>query len=390
MNDTNPTESKREVEIRYVHVPVIQETKPLESPEDQLVDLTEMLRMLWRGRIRIILITAVFTVIGILFTLSTPTEYTVNVKVIPEIQIPNANLGRLGGLAAQFGLGGSMGSGSVDFIPTQMYPEILSSTYFLGEIITKQVYLDSIQDSITYQEYFIEHQESNTLVKYTLGLPSMIIKSLRPASDSVTNDDNQQNNFQRVNPLQIAAMNRVSGSTELVRVEDTGVFNIRVTTQHPEVSLQLSKEIYGELSNYLTRYKTEKARNNLVFIQERLEDARIEFEYTQTKMAQLIDQNKGALTESARMMQQMLQSEYNVKFNVYNSLTDQSEQAKIKVQEETPVLTIIQPPLYPLKKSGPNHMIIVFISAFLGLFGSIAYQIMSPIVSKIKQDITLS
>lgn len=107
---------------------------------------------------------------------------------------------------------------------------------------------------------------------------------------------------------------------------------------------------------------------------------------------QLIITIWGALTESARIMQQMLQSEYNVKFNVYNSLTDQSdqsEQAKIKVQEETPVLTIIQPPLYPLNKSAPNHIIIVFVSTFLGLFGSIAYQIMSPIVSKIKKDITL-
>jgi uncharacterized protein involved in exopolysaccharide biosynthesis len=388
MNETNPTENKSEVEIRYVHIPVIQETKPLESTEEQLVDLSEMLRMLWIGRVKIIQVSALFMVLGILFTLSSPTEYTVSVKVLPEIQLPNANLGRLGGLAAQFGLGGSMGSGSIDFLPTQMYPEIFKSTDFLGEIISKQVYFDSIQDSITYQEYFSEHQESNTLVKYTLGLPGVIIKAIRPETDSLSADDQQQNNFQLVSRPQMAAMNSLMGSIELIRVEDTGVFDIRVTTQDPEVSFQLSRVIYAELSRYLTQYKTEKARKNLEFIQERLVDARIEFERTQAKMAQLIDQNKGALTESARMMQQTLQSEYNVKFNVYNSLTDQSEQAKIKVQEETPVLTIIQPSLYPLRKSAPNHILIVFVSTFLGLFGSIAYQIMAPIVSRIRQDIT--
>ncbi len=388
MNETNPIENKSEVEIRYVHIPVIQETKPLESTEEQLVDLSEMLRMLWDGRVKIIQVSALFMVLGILFTLSSPTEYTVSVKVLPEIQLPTANLGRLGGLAAQFGLGGSMGSGSVDFLPTQMYPEIFKSTDFLGEIISRQVYIDSVQDSITYQEYFSDHQESNSLVKYTLGLPGVIIKAIRPETDSLSTDDKQQNNFQLVSRPQMAAMNSLEGSIELIRVEDTGVFDIRVTTQDPEVSFQLSRVIYAELSRYLTQYKTEKARKNLEFIQERLVDARIEFERTQARMAQLIDQNKGALTESARMMQQTLQSEYNVKFNVYNSLTDQSEHAKIKVQEETPVLTIIQPPLYPLKKSAPNHILIVFVSTFLGLFGSIAYQIMAPIFSRIRQDIT--
>jgi hypothetical protein len=390
MNEINPTENKSEVEIRYVHIPVIQETKPLDTTEEQLVDLSEMLRMLWEGRVKIIQVSALFMVLGILYTLSTPTEYSVNVKVVPEIQLPNANLGRIGGLAAQFGFGGSMGSGSVDFLPTQMYPEILKSTDFLGEIIKKSVYFDSLQDSITYQEYFIDHQESNTLLKYSLGLPRVMIQAIRTAPDTLKTNHQQHNNFETYSPTEIAAMNRLMGSIELIRMEDTGVFNIRVTTHHPEVSFQLSRVIYGELSRYLTQYKTEKARKNLEFIQERLIDAYIEFERTQARMAQLIDQNKGALTESARMLQQTLQSEYNVKFNVYNSLTDQSEQAKIKVQEETPVLTIIQPPLYPFKKSAPNHFIIVFVSTFLGLFGAVAFQIMSPIVSRIRQDITQS
>jgi uncharacterized protein involved in exopolysaccharide biosynthesis len=179
----------------------------------------------------------------------------------------------------------------------------------------------------------------------------------------------------------------VRGNVELVRDENTGTLNLLVTTQHPEVSFQLSRIVVETLSEYLTRYKTEKARNNLEFIQERLIDSRAAFESVQISMAEFVDQSKGALTESARMYQQRLQSEYNVKFNVYNNLTEQAEQAKIKIQEDTPVLNVIQPPLYPNRPSAPNSMIIVIVSVFLGLFTSIAYLILAPIGKKFKEAI---
>jgi len=388
MQENNPPQQSGTVEIRYIQVPVSQTPVSVDMHEEQLVDLTEMLRILWNGKAKILYTTLIFSCIGLIYAFTAPKEYTVTVKVIPEVQAPTANMGRLGGLAAQFGLGGGLSSGTLDFLPVQMYPEILASTNFLSEIISKSVYFELIQDSISYQQYFNEYQKKNPLITYSIGLPNILIGLFRNTSVSdETNDEDMSYVRRSIPPKQLAAMLGVRKSVELDRDESTGIINITVRTQHPEVSFYLSEVITNALSSYLTTYKTEKARNNLEFIQERLSDSRAAFESVQISMAEFVDQSKGALTESARMYQQRLQSEYNVKFNVYNNLTEQAEQAKIKIQEDTPVLNVIQPPLYPNRPSAPNSMIIVIVSVFLGLFTSIAYLILAPIGKKFKEAI---
>jgi uncharacterized protein involved in exopolysaccharide biosynthesis len=56
----------------------------------------------------------------------------------------------------------------------------------------------------------------------------------------------------------------------------------------------------------------------------------------------------------------------------YNSLLQKYEEAKLKVQQETPVLKVLEPPVVPNKRSEPKRAIIVLIATFLGgIFGVI-------------------
>ncbi|MDZ7808047.1 MAG: hypothetical protein U5K71_13160 [Gracilimonas sp.] len=63
----------------------------------------------------------------------------------------------------------------------------------------------------------------------------------------------------------------------------------------------------------------------------------------QIALADFRDSNQGALTNRARTQEQQLQSEYDLAFNLYNGLTQEYEQAKLRVQEETPVFKVLQP-----------------------------------------------
>ena len=60
-------------------------------------------------------------------------------------------------------------------------------------------------------------------------------------------------------------------------------------------------------------------------------------------------------------------------FNVYNTLAQKLEQDKLRVQEQTPVYTIIQPATVPLKAASPKKPLILIGFVFLAIFGGIGY-----------------
>ena len=62
-------------------------------------------------------------------------------------------------------------------------------------------------------------------------------------------------------------------------------------------------------------------------------------------------------------------------FNVYNTLAQKLEQDKLRVQEQTPVFTIIEPASVPLKASSPKKMLILVAFVFLALTGGCGYLI---------------
>ena len=56
---------------------------------------------------------------------------------------------------------------------------------------------------------------------------------------------------------------------------------------------------------------------------------------------------------------QELQSQYDLTFNLYNSLSQRQEQAKLNLQEETPVISVLQPVSVPLEDNTSGYFILV-------------------------------
>ncbi|MDZ7717087.1 MAG: hypothetical protein U5J95_12840 [Balneolaceae bacterium] len=79
-----------------------------------------------------------------------------------------------------------------------------------------------------------------------------------------------------------------------------------------------------------------------------MEEARKRFEQAQQQLAEFRDSNINLATAKAQSREQELQSQYDLTFNLYNSLSQRLEQAKLDLQEETPVLTVLQPVSVPL------------------------------------------
>ena len=68
-----------------------------------------------------------------------------------------------------------------------------------------------------------------------------------------------------------------------------------------------------------------------------------------------------------------MESDYEMSANVYTELLKKFEEAKIKLQQQTPVFRILNPPEVPTRKSEPKRSVILIVFFLTGLlFGVLA------------------
>lgn len=108
------------------------------------------------------------------------------------------------------------------------------------------------------------------------------------------------------------------------------------------------------LQNYVTNYRTNKARQDFEFQKGLFERKKKEYEIAQENYAKFSDANKNIILQSYRAEQVRLENEMNLAYQVYTSVAQQLQIAEAKVQEITPVYTIVEPATIPVKASKPS------------------------------------
>ena len=127
------------------------------------------------------------------------------------------------------------------------------------------------------------------------------------------------------------------------------------------------------LQNYITDYRTNKARQDLAFTEKLYKEAKESYTEAQKKYANFVDANQNIIMLSYRAEQERLQNEMNLAYSVYTQVSSQLQMARAKVQEITPVYTVVQPATVPLRASKPNKMMVLIGFVFLAGTGSIGW-----------------
>jgi len=124
--------------------------------------------------------------------------------------------------------------------------------------------------------------------------------------------------------------------------------------------------VVKSLTTYIIDYRTQKAKTDLKFVEDRHAEAEERYVRAQRTLAGYKDRNKNIILALAQTSEQNLQAEYNLAFNIYNTLSQQLEQAKMKVQERTPVFKVVEPAKVALIYSNPKPLIINLVMIFIG------------------------
>lgn len=356
---------------------IIKETVAPKSGEME-IDLLELARKLWGKRKFILKVTAVFAGLGLFVAIFSPKEYTSSVIMIPQFGDSKNKTGGLAGLAAMAGVNLNDLSGSTSDLPPSVYPKIMASVPFKKELMLTKVKLDNTPSEITLYDYYTNDNYQpfhllGAIRKYTLGLPGIIINMVRGSNESLSPTRPNAEKYLRLTPKESSVVAAISSNVSLTINEKEGTLILTANMPEALASTQVVEAARLLLQKYITDFKVDKVRQNLDFIQQRYNEAKRSFEQKQMQLASFSDANRNVILASALTTRDRINAEYNLLYSVYSELAKQLEQAKIKVKDATPVLTVVEPAVVPNQKSKPNRPLILIGFAFFGGFVAVGF-----------------
>lgn len=312
-------------------------------------------------RLYYIVLPATF-VLAVFISLSIPNYYTCTVKLSPELSTKSASTGGLASLASSFGvnLGSSLGNSSEALFPT-LYPDLMTSVDFKTDLFKVKVRPEEADHEYTYYDYKKDIEK----VPWWSTVLKSLFKSDNPEAEII--DPRKLTKEQ--NAMAKAIEHNISCQVD----KKTMVITISITDTDPVVCTTMADSTMVLLQRYITDYRTSKARVDLEYNKKILNEAKANYEKASQAYAQYADANLHSFQEKIRQKLAELETEAQLKRNVYQQVMTQYQQAEMKLQEDTPAFAVIQASTIPVQKTGPKRSSLCLIWLFLAFICTAIY-----------------
>lgn len=300
-----------------------------ELQEDHEVTLADMLAPI-RRRWRLVLgITAAVAVLTAIVSLLLPAEYTARTTFTPENQSTPTVPSSLVGLAGQLGFAGTLGNSvSPDF-----FADLLGSR----ELLTS-----------TLRTEFPDYRRSD-------GQPRQLLDLLKIKASS--EPDRLERGVRYMRRQARAAVDR-----------RTGIVALTVELRSAPLSAAVANRMIELLNKFNLEQRQTHSREQRRFTGERLKDAEGALRDAEGQLLRFMQANRTYqsspfLTYEATRLQRQV----TIKQEAYLTLSNAYEEARIAEVRDTPVLTVIDTAVEPVRRSFPKRTLMVLLATLLGL-----------------------
>lgn len=339
--------------------------------EEEEIDIMAIILRLWEKRWFIIKVTCVFAVLGVFVAIFTPKEFTASCVVVPETKGGAFSASSLGGLAAMAGIDLGASSGG-EMLSPMMYDKLLKNINLRKELMQTKLTFDEYDEPVSILDYYTNpiYKKSSvlgTIKKYTIGLPFTFLSAVRgEKEEKEVLAPVSKNDLKAYTRDELKCIKKFSKQFSIIADKKNG--DVTVSARMPEAlaAAQVVDAVQNLLQKYVIELKLQKAEVNYEYIKQRYDEAKVVFEQKQEAYAKFQDANKVLSTALSKAKEEQMRSEFNVAKDLFNQLTTQLVQAEMKIKEDIPILTVVEPVQVPLERSKPQRVKILFIWCFLG------------------------
>ena len=319
---------------------------------------------------------AVAFVLTVIYSLSLPNYYNCTVKLSPEINSTRRS-NSLASIASSFGvnLGSSVGNTTEALFPT-LYPDLMNSVDFKTSLFPVPVTIEGNKKegrpdrTMSYFDYLANEQKSPWWGA-VLSAPGKLIAAIFGSKE-------QKDEPKKLDPFRLTKrQNRIAKTIDRkVKCsvdKKTMVITISVTDQDPVICATMADTVKTRLQNFITDYRTNKARVDLEYNRKLYKETKARYEKARQKYAEFVDANQEIILQTIRQKQTDLENEMQLQYNAYTRVAAQLTAAEAKVQEDTPAFTTLQSATVPVSKAGPRRGQICLIFLFLTFLATTIY-----------------
>lgn len=292
------------------------------SRSDDEFSLLELGTTILRWRRSIIVLTVLGAIIGLAFAMLTPRKFRSDATFLPQDADQRSELALA---ATQFGLRLPQSNGTAAWGPP-VYVALLRSRTLLEPIVL---------DSVTVEE------EGGRRV----AVPDLLnIKASSP---------------RRRTDLTIRELGKLVSATES---RTLGTVKVTVTTRWPSVSLVIAEQLVRGVNQFNVRTRKSHAAAAREFAETQSKEAERALREAEDRMQLFLQRNRViARSPELTFAHDRLQREIELRQQVYTSLIEQREEARIREVRNLPVITVLEAPRLPIvpenRKTVPKFLL---------------------------------
>ena len=332
-------------------------------------DFLMLLRYL-RAKKKYFLFSAVIgVVLGLIVAFSIPKTYTSKMSLAIESQREQKLGGGMGALASMAGV--DLGSGE-DAISPNLYPDVVSTNKFLIELLHTPVQTLKGKNYKSYVEFTQAEERSPWWSKAMSGVVSAV-KSLfgdHPEKVSFPSTGVDPN---RLSESEEQVVKDIRGSIHCDVNKETDVVTLSCTSQDPLVAKMMTDAARKRLQLFIKEYRTNKARADYAYYSSLEQQLRGKYQTAQRKYAAYADSHQDLELKSYETKLTDLENEMQNAFNAYTQMKQQVQMAEAKIQERTPVFTVVEDAYVPLRPTAPKKALMLAAFLFLSMTSTVAY-----------------
>ena len=157
----------------------------------------------------------------------------------------------------------------------------------------------------------------------------------------------------------------------------TGVVNISVSTQWPDVSYWLATRLLERLNEFNLGRRREQAGDERRFAEELLRQREDSLRRAENRLEAFVERNRDFRSAPALALEfERLQRDVAYQLGVRNSVANTYQESRVREIRDTPTIVLVEPPRVPVSREPRGLVRAGLAGGFLGLLAAIALAVL--------------
>lgn len=330
--------------------------------KDILIKLSEYKRELWFQKLKIILFSFLFSLLGVTIAIFSTTSYKAELTFVVEDAKGTNSLGAMSGIASQFGL--DLGGNSSATFSQQNIMQLLKSRGVIESTLLRKGILKGNNDLL------VEHY--------------ITINKMREVWEQNEDFDvvnfNQKNSLIHDSIMGIVWNQIVENKLTIeIQTDEANIIALSYVSVDENFAKEFVETLINEMSKMYITHQTKQARNTLDFLQDRADSVFLELDKSEREFARIKDINQRIIKASGRLKELQLMRQVEVLNTMYLEIVKNLEISKMTLLNQTPIINIIDKPILPLEEQVLSKSISGFLGGFAGGFLALFFFVLQKL-----------